>query len=53
MISPFIDADHFIQNYFPPREYAITIPIVVGVLGLVAVVGFLSLIMIKSRRKSD
>ncbi|XP_006818708.2 dolichol phosphate-mannose biosynthesis regulatory protein-like [Saccoglossus kowalevskii] len=31
---PFVDADHVIHNLFLPRVYAITIPIVAGVIAL-------------------
>mmetsp|Transcript_13018 Transcript_13018/g.19671 ORF Transcript_13018/g.19671 Transcript_13018/m.19671 type:complete len:80 (+) Transcript_13018:143-382(+) len=53
IISPFIDADHFIQGYFPDREYAIIIPIIVAVLGITVIGTFLSLILIKSGRKKQ
>mmetsp|Transcript_19353 Transcript_19353/g.49208 ORF Transcript_19353/g.49208 Transcript_19353/m.49208 type:complete len:83 (-) Transcript_19353:196-444(-) len=51
IITPFIDPDHFIQAYFPPRLYAVLIPVVAGAILLTAITTFLGLVMIKAERK--
>lgn len=48
-----MDEDHPLHDLFPPREWAIKIP-VVFVLVLLAIVGtFVSMVMIKSERGGD
>ena len=32
LLQPFIDSDHGIHRYFLPREYAVIIPVVAGLL---------------------
>lgn len=32
LLQPFIDSDHVIHQYFLPREYAVIIPVVAGLL---------------------
>lgn len=32
LLQPFIDSDHGIHRYFLPREYAVIIPMVAGLL---------------------
>ncbi|OXB69154.1 hypothetical protein ASZ78_009630 [Callipepla squamata] len=58
---PFIDSDHSIHRYFLPREYAVIIPVVAGLL-LLLFIGkryfgvFIMVVMWKNRkpaRKSD
>ena|SRR5579871_1833892 len=50
--KPFVDADHPLHDLFPPREWAIKIP-VVFILVLLAIIGtFVSMVMIKSKRDS-
>ena len=52
LIKPFVDADHPLRDLFPPREWAIKIP-VVFILVLLAIIGtFTSMVMIKSDRDS-
>ncbi|XP_038601190.1 dolichol phosphate-mannose biosynthesis regulatory protein [Tachyglossus aculeatus] len=56
IILPFIDSDHVIHKYFLPREYAVTIPLVVGLILLLFVGIFITCVMLKSRKptkKSD
>ena len=49
-VQPFVDADHPLHDLFPPREWAIKIP-VVFILVLLAIIGtFVSMVMIKGRR---
>ncbi|KAG0021119.1 hypothetical protein BGZ80_003001 [Entomortierella chlamydospora] len=44
---------YFLHAYFPPREYAIRIPCVLLVFGLTVILSFLSMIMIKSKKKVE
>lgn len=49
--QPFVDSDHPLQNFFPPRVWAIRIPVILVLLGSAVVGSFLSVVMIKSNRK--
>lgn len=51
LFMPFVDADHPLQNFFPPRVWAIRIPVILVLLGSAVVGSFLSVVMIKSNRK--
>ncbi|XP_072738820.1 dolichol phosphate-mannose biosynthesis regulatory protein [Ciconia boyciana] len=56
IILPFIDSDHVIHQYFLPREYAVIIPVVAGLLLLLFIGVFIMVVMWKSRKpakKSD
>ncbi|XP_009704505.1 PREDICTED: dolichol phosphate-mannose biosynthesis regulatory protein, partial [Cariama cristata] len=56
IILPFIDNDHGIHRYFLPREYAVIIPVVAGLLLLLFIGIFIMVVMWKSRKptkKSD
>ncbi|NXR01188.1 DPM2 protein, partial [Sagittarius serpentarius] len=51
-LQPFIDSDHGIHRYFLPREYAVIIPMVAGLL-LLLFIGecvFIMVVMWKSRK---
>ncbi|KAH8793034.1 dolichol phosphate-mannose biosynthesis regulatory protein, partial [Hyaloscypha sp. PMI_1271] len=48
---PFVDSDHPLQNIFPPRVWAIRIPVILILLGCAVVGSFLSAVMIRSNRK--
>ena len=37
LFQPFLDADHWIQPLFPPREWALIIPSAAGILGVIAI----------------
>lgn len=50
LVTPFIDGGHVIQNLFPPREWALSLPITIGVFGMSAVGTFFGLVMIKTRK---
>ncbi|KAF3082893.1 hypothetical protein TWF569_004386 [Orbilia oligospora] len=51
LLTPFVDEDHPIQSLFPPRVWAIRIPVIL-LLIISAVVGsFLSVVMINSAKK--
>ncbi|PSS03811.1 dolichol phosphate-mannose biosynthesis regulatory [Coniella lustricola] len=51
LFMPFVDSDHPLQNLFPPRVWAIRIPVILVLLGSAIVGSFLSVVMIKSNRK--
>ncbi|KAL8420077.1 hypothetical protein RB594_003017 [Gaeumannomyces avenae] len=51
LIMPFVDSDHPLQNVFPPRVWAIRIPVILILLGSAVVGSFLSVVMIRSNRK--
>ncbi|XP_030363324.1 dolichol phosphate-mannose biosynthesis regulatory protein isoform X1 [Strigops habroptila] len=55
-VRPFIDSDHSIHQYFLPREYAVLIPVVAGLLLLLFIGVFITVVMWKNRKpvkKSD
>ena len=49
--QPFVDQGHPLQSYFPPRVWAIRIPVILILLGSAVVGSFLSIVMIRSNRK--
>lgn len=49
--QPFVDLDHPLHSFFPPREWAIRIPVILILLGSAVVGSFLSVVMIRSNRK--
>lgn len=49
--QPFVDSDHPLQNFFPPRVWAIRIPVILILVGSAVVGSFLSVVMIRSNRK--
>ncbi|EGS20686.1 putative dolichol phosphate-mannose biosynthesis regulatory protein [Thermochaetoides thermophila DSM 1495] len=51
LLMPFVDSDHPLQNFFPPRVWAIRIPVILILLGSAVVGSFLSVVMIRSNRK--
>ncbi|EFX00139.1 dolichol phosphate-mannose biosynthesis regulatory protein [Grosmannia clavigera kw1407] len=51
LLMPFVDVDHPLQNCFPPRVWAIRIPVILILLGTAVVGSFLSIVMIRSNRK--
>uniref|UniRef100_A0A8D0HRN1 Dolichol phosphate-mannose biosynthesis regulatory protein n=1 Tax=Sphenodon punctatus TaxID=8508 RepID=A0A8D0HRN1_SPHPU len=56
IILPFIDGDHVIHQYFLPREYSVIIPVVAGLLLVLFVGVFITIVMWKNRKpakKSD
>lgn len=50
-VTPFIDADSAIQALFPPRYYAIALPVVALILGTCVILSFVGLVILKSTRK--
>ncbi|KAK3832533.1 MAG: dolichol phosphate-mannose biosynthesis regulatory protein-like protein [Linnemannia elongata] len=53
IVMPFVDESYFLHDYFPRREYAIRIPCVLLVFGLTVILTFLSMVMIKSKKKVE
>ncbi|KAG0260714.1 hypothetical protein DFQ27_003411 [Actinomortierella ambigua] len=53
IVMPFVDESYYLHSYFPPREYAIRVPCVILVLGLTVILSFLSMVMIKSKKRTE
>ncbi|KAF2663879.1 dolichol phosphate-mannose biosynthesis regulatory [Microthyrium microscopicum] len=51
ILMPFVDDDHSLHSFFPPRVWAIRIPVILILLGIAVVGSFLSTVMIRSNRK--
>ncbi|KAI9724835.1 MAG: hypothetical protein M1812_000111 [Candelaria pacifica] len=51
LLMPFVDPGHALHDLFPPRVWAIRIPVIIILLGSAVVGSFLSLVMIRSNRK--
>jgi dolichol phosphate-mannose biosynthesis regulatory protein len=49
--QPFVDDDHILQNFFPPRVWAIRIPVIILLVGSAVVGSFIGMVMIRSNRK--
>ena len=49
--KPFVDQGHPLHDLFPPRVWAIRIPVIIILLGIAVVGSFLSMVMIQSERK--
>jgi dolichol phosphate-mannose biosynthesis regulatory protein len=51
LCQPFVDEGHPLHQLFPPRVWAIRIPVILILLGSAVVGSFLSVVMIRSNRK--
>ncbi|KAL2218672.1 dolichol phosphate-mannose biosynthesis regulatory protein [Thermoascus aurantiacus ATCC 26904] len=51
LLMPFVDPDHPLHDLFPPRVWAIRIPVILTLLGSAVVGSFLGIVMIKGSRK--
>ncbi|KAF3484159.1 hypothetical protein FQN49_002596 [Arthroderma sp. PD_2] len=51
LLMPFVDQGHPLHDLFPPRVWAIRIPVILTLLGSTVVGTFLGLVMIRSNRK--
>lgn len=51
LFQPFVDEDHPLHAFFPPRVWAIRIPVILIILFTTVVGSFLSVVMIRSNRK--
>lgn len=52
LITPFVDSDHFVHNYFPNREFAVLIPGLAGVALLSLVMVFVGVVLVQSSLKT-
>lgn len=50
-VTPFLDDDSIIQNFFLPRYYAIALPVVALIVGISIVATFVGLVIVKSVQK--
>jgi dolichyl-phosphate mannosyltransferase polypeptide 2 regulatory subunit len=51
IFQPFVDQGHPLHDLFPPRVWAIRIPVILILLGSAVVGSFLSVVMTRSNRK--
>ncbi|KKY35906.1 putative dolichyl-phosphate mannosyltransferase polypeptide 2 [Diaporthe ampelina] len=51
LFMPFVDSDHPLQNFFPPRVWAVRIPVILILLASAVVGSFLGVVMIQSNKK--
>jgi len=51
LFMPFVEEDHALHSLFPPRVWAIRIPVILILAGIAVVGSFLSMVMIKSGQK--
>jgi len=49
--QPFVDEDHSLHSLFPPRVWAIRIPVILILLASTVVGSFLGVVMIRSNQK--
>lgn len=49
--QPFVDHDHVLHTLFPPRVWAIRIPVLLVILGSTVVGSFIGMVMVRSNRK--
>jgi len=52
LLLPFVDPEHAVQDFFPPRIYAVTVPIVAGVCVLIVLGIAVGVIMAKKKSKA-
>ncbi|KAJ3332601.1 putative E3 ubiquitin-protein ligase [Blyttiomyces sp. JEL0837] len=50
-LEPFFEDSHVIHKYFPSRELAILVPVLLLVVGISGIGGFIALVMIRSAKK--
>ena len=51
LLMPFVDDDHPLHSFFPPRVWAIRLPVILMLLGCAVVGSFLAVVMIRSNRR--
>ncbi|KAL7268145.1 Dolichol phosphate-mannose biosynthesis regulatory protein, partial [Rhizina undulata] len=51
LLMPFVDPGHPLHDLFPPRVWAIRIPVILILVGIAVVGSFLSVVMIRSGQK--
>jgi dolichyl-phosphate mannosyltransferase polypeptide 2 regulatory subunit len=50
-LQPFVDEGHPLHDLFPPRVWAIRIPVILTLMGSAVVGTFLGIVMIRSNQK--
>ncbi|XP_078281911.1 dolichol phosphate-mannose biosynthesis regulatory protein isoform X2 [Rhinoraja longicauda] len=50
IVLPFVDGRHILHSYFLPREYAVILPAVAGLLLVLLVGTFIAVVMWKNRK---
>ncbi|XP_069774394.1 dolichol phosphate-mannose biosynthesis regulatory protein isoform X1 [Narcine bancroftii] len=50
IVLPFVDSRHVLHSYFLPREYAVILPAVAGLLLVLLVGTFIAVVMWKNRK---
>lgn len=50
IILPLVDTDHFVHRYFLPQEYAILIPVFIGMALICLLSMFIGYVMLKSKK---
>ncbi|KAK9463721.1 dolichol phosphate-mannose biosynthesis regulatory [Lipomyces oligophaga] len=50
LVMPFVDSTQPVQKYFPPREWAIKVPVIILLLIMGMLGSFLGVVMIRSNR---
>ena len=51
IVQPFVDPGHPLHDFFPPRVWAIRIPVILTLLGSAVVGTFIGIVMINSNKK--
>ena len=51
IVQPFVDPGHPLHDFFPPRVWAIRIPVILALLGSAVVGTFIGIVMINSNKK--
>lgn len=51
LMQPFVDPGHPLHDLFPPRVWAIRIPVILALLGSAVVGTFIGIVMINSNKK--
>ncbi|XP_061184200.1 dolichol phosphate-mannose biosynthesis regulatory protein-like [Saccostrea echinata] len=50
IILPFVEKESLLQNFFPPKVFAVAIPLLIGVIGLIVIGLFASVTMLQKSR---
>ncbi|XP_034294595.1 dolichol phosphate-mannose biosynthesis regulatory protein [Pantherophis guttatus] len=50
IVLPFIESDHLVHKYFLPREYSVIIPVVAGLVLLLFIGTFITIVMWKNQK---
>uniref|UniRef100_A0A0B8RXW8 Dolichol phosphate-mannose biosynthesis regulatory protein n=1 Tax=Philothamnus irregularis TaxID=1899461 RepID=A0A0B8RXW8_9SAUR len=50
IVLPFIESDHLVHKYFLPREYSVIIPVAAGLVLLLFIGTFITIVMWKNQK---